>query len=181
MDNNCWFQGGDVLMLFLKTPFAPAQFAEFQKQSKLDAHSIVAHPKFVNAGYGWGYTQRPDPNGRHLMFYDNSAATEGVVIRCNVFATAKDSCLRLHGRDWTAALTMDFNCWFQAQGPVWLWGKENVSAERLAAFQKEHNLDAHSLLADPKFVDAARNDYRLAPESPARKLLDDGTPAGALP
>jgi len=36
-------------MLFLKTPFAPAQLADFQKQSKLDAHSIVANPKFVNA------------------------------------------------------------------------------------------------------------------------------------
>jgi hypothetical protein len=42
-------------------------------------------------------------------------------------------------------------------------------------------LDAHSVLADPKFMDAARHNYRLAPESPARTLADQGKSAGALP
>ena len=49
MDHNCWFQRGEVLMVFLKMSFAPGQFAEFRQQSKLDAHSIVVGPKFVNA------------------------------------------------------------------------------------------------------------------------------------
>ncbi|MCX7825711.1 MAG: right-handed parallel beta-helix repeat-containing protein, partial [Verrucomicrobiae bacterium] len=29
----------------------------------------------VNAGFGWGHAQRPDRNGRHLMFYHNPAQT----------------------------------------------------------------------------------------------------------
>ena len=49
MDHNCWFQPGRVLMRFLNTPFAPAQFADFQRRTHLDTRSIVAEPKFVNA------------------------------------------------------------------------------------------------------------------------------------
>jgi len=50
------------------------------------------------------------------MFWDNSAETEAVFVRYNIFCDATDSCLRLHGRDWTAVLTMDFNCWFSRKG-----------------------------------------------------------------
>ncbi|MGD0091900.1 MAG: hypothetical protein ABSE73_18455 [Planctomycetota bacterium] len=139
------------------------------------------HNTCVNAGHGWGHRQRPDPNGRHLMFWDNSAETEGVVVRYNVFCNASDSCLRLHGRDWTSALSMDYNCWSQSQGPLLLWGQQAINADQFAAFQQPRGLDAHSLIVDPKFNDASRNDYRLVPDSPARALSDQGVPAGALP
>jgi hypothetical protein len=36
------------LAVFLRTPFAPAQFTDYQKRTGLDAHSIVAEPKFVD-------------------------------------------------------------------------------------------------------------------------------------
>ena len=142
---------------------------------------VFEHNTCVDAGHGWGYRQRPDPNGRHLMFYDNSAITTNVVVRYNIFCNAVDSLLRLHGRDWTAALVMDNNCWFQPRGPLLLWGKETVGAEGFAPFMRVRGFDFHSLLADPKFVDAARRDYRLAPDSPARALTDGGQPVGALP
>jgi hypothetical protein len=138
------------------------------------------HNTCVNAGHGWGYRERPDPNGRHLMFYDSSAITENVSVRYNIFCNAKDSCWRMHGRDWTKALTMDYNCWFQAKGPLVLWGKENITAEQFSAFTKERGFDARSIVADPKFTDPAQNDYRLTPDSPARAIVDQGTPAGAL-
>ncbi len=145
-------------------------------------HIRFEHNTCVNAGYGWGHAQRPDPNGRHLMFFDNTAATDDVVIRSNIFSQATDSLLRLHGRDWTAALTMDFNVWYQPSGPLLLWGEESVSADGFGRFLHPRGLDRHSMVADPKFRDPAHQDFHLAPQSPARSLADEsGFPAGALP
>ena len=76
---------------------------------------------------------------------------------------------------------MDFNCWFQREGPMLLWGREAVGADRFAAFLQPRGLEAHGIVADPKLVDPARNDYRLAPDSPARTISDGGLPPGALP
>jgi len=139
------------------------------------------HNACVDAGFGWGHRQRPDRNGRHLMFYDNSAVTTNIVICHNIFGNATDSLLRLHGRDWTNALTMDYNCWHRPAGPILLWGQQSVGADGFKAHQQQRGFDAHSILAEPKFIDAARRDYRLAPDSPVRGLLDNGAPAGALP
>ena len=139
------------------------------------------HNTCVNAGFGWGHNQRPDPNGRHLMFYDNTAATEAVVVCDNIFCNATDSCLRLHGRDWTASLTMDRNCWFQSQGPILLWGKQQIGPEQFDSFQRQHGFDRHSKVADPKFAAPERNDYRLTRDSPARAIEQQGLPVGALP
>jgi len=142
---------------------------------------LFEHNTCVDAGRGWGHRQRPDPNGRHLMFYHNSAATENFVVRRNIFANATESCLRLHGRDWSAALTMDRNCWFQPSGTLILWGNEKFAPDQFAAYQQKTGKDAHSIVADPKFVNPAERDYRLSPDSPARRLGGEGGPAGALP
>jgi hypothetical protein len=115
------------------------------------------------------------------MFYDNTAVTTGVVVQFNIFSRATDSLLWLHGRDWTAALTMDNNCWHQPQGPLWLWLQTPITPEDFATFRQQRNLDPHSTTADPQFVDPTQHDYRLPPTSPARQLQDNTSPAGALP
>ncbi len=58
----------------------------------------------------------------------------------------------------------------------------NWFGKKLSGFEdyrKMTGLDTHSLFADPRFVDAASGDYRLAPDSPAHKIRADGGPIGS--
>ena len=135
------------------------------------------HNTCVNAGFGWGHAQRPDCNGRHLMFYANSAQTSEFYVRDNIFCNATESALRMWN-DWTAGLTMDHNCWFQRGDVLMVFLKTPFAPGQLAEFQKQSKLDAHSIVADPKFVNADKLDFRLAPDSPARTLANGG-PAGS--
>jgi len=57
-------------------------------------------------------------------------------------------------------------------GTVWIDDvslREAETVDEWTAWQ-EMGLDAHSVVADPRFVDAANGDYRLQPDSPALKL-----------
>ena len=51
-----------------------------------------------DAGFGWGHVQRPDRNGRHLMFYHNTAKTSGVRIVRNTFSGTTHSMLRIENQ-----------------------------------------------------------------------------------
>ena len=149
-----------------------------------DAPSVTRNIRFehntcVDAGCGWGHRERPDRNGRHLMFSYNTAATSNFVVRANIFCNATESLMRLVVPKWTAALTLDCNGWFQRSGPLLLWDREQIGADQFAAFQREHKLDVNALVVDPKFVAPATRDYRLAPDSPLRARA--GSPPGALP
>lgn len=136
------------------------------------------HNTCVNAGFGWGHAQRPDRNGRHLMFYANPAQTSEFYVRDNIFCNATESCMRLCN-DWIAGLTMDRNCWFQRGDVPMLLLKTPFAPAQFADFQRQTKLDAHSIVADPKFVNADKLDFRLAADSPARKLTADGGSAGS--
>lgn len=64
-----------------------------------DETSVTANVLFtnnicLNAGFGWGHVQRPDRNGRCLMFYSNTAQTTNFVVQNNVFANATESLVR---------------------------------------------------------------------------------------
>jgi len=119
----------------------------------------------VNAGYGWGHSQRPDPNGRHLMFYHNTAKTSAFHVRRNIFYQATESCLRL-GNDWSSGLDMDYNCWYQSQGIMIKWIADEYTMAQFPNYQAEKGQDAHSIAADPGFVDIGNLNFRPSPRSP---------------
>ncbi len=125
------------------------------------------HNTCVNAGHGWGHAQRPDPNGGHLMFYHNSARTSDFYVCGNIFCNATQWCLRMEN-DWTAGLAMDRNCWFQPHGTMVRYLRKPLDALQFADFQRRSGQDLHSVVADPKFVDADKADFRLADDSPVR-------------
>jgi len=130
----------------------------------------------VNAGAGWAHAQRPDQNGSHLMFYSNTAVTSGIEVKYNVFSNVTEWGSR-YSSGWKPLPDMDHNLWFSNEGVMVNWfGKKIADFEE---YRKTTELDAHSLFVDPKFVDAANGDYRLAPDSPARRIRPDGGPIGA--
>ena len=72
-------------------------------------------------------------------------------------------------RSFVKTTECDYNLYFNpglALGDV-KWGTQECSWQE---WQTTYGQDAHSVWADPLFVDAAKHDYRLRPESPALKL-----------
>ncbi len=147
--------------------------------AKLTANITFEHNTCVDAGYGWAHTQRPDRNGAHLMYYHNRAETSNFVVRDNIFCRATEWTIRT-GLDWRKSLVHDNNLvWNEGSVPVirWLEGKDRL----ILGWDgyRELGFDPHSEFAEPKFVNPAKRDYRLAPGSPGLTLASDGGPVGA--
>ena len=140
---------------------------------------LFEHNTCVNAGHGWGHNQRPDPNGHHLMFWSNTAPARDVVIRNNIFCDSTDACMRIDN-DWTAALTMDHNLWFQASGPLFDFLRRKFAPDQADSYRSATGFDTHSLVAEPKFHDPARHDYRLDAGSPGINTASDARPCGSI-
>lgn len=147
--------------------------------AKLTANITFEHNTCVDAGYGWAHTQRPDRNGAHLMYYHNRAETSNFVVRNNIFCRATEWTMRT-GLDWRKSLVHDNNLvWNEGSVPVmrWLDGK-NLKLLGWDGY-RELGFDPHAVFAEPKFVNPAKRDYRLAPGSPGLTLASDGGPVGA--
>ena len=56
---------------------------------------------------------------------------------------------------------------------------ERIPGNDVKGYREKTGLDRHSFFGDPKLVDPAGGDYRLAPDSPVRNLRPDGGPMGA--
>jgi len=140
---------------------------------------LFEHNTCVDAGRGWAHAQRPDPNGAHLMYYHNRAATTNFVVRDNVFCRATEWTAR-SGLDWRSGLTHDHNLVYNDGGvPVmrWLDGKPL----KLCSWKDYLGLgfDPHGQFAEPLFRNPAKRDYRLRADSPGLTLGSDGQTVGA--
>lgn len=144
-------------------------------QEAVTANILFEHNTCVDSGFGWAHGQRPDPNGAHLMFYSNRAATTNFVIQNNIFVGTTEYCTRT-GVDWRSGLTMRNNLYFMDKPIIW-WLKEKISD--FGVYQQKLGLDQHSIFAKPEFVDAANRNYRLKAGSPGSSLATDGGPVGA--
>ena len=83
----------------------------------------------------------------------------------------------LDGRWGELRASFDGNVYWQAN-------KQEPRFDRLTWKQwREKGMDTNGLVADPLFVDAARKDFRLRDDSPARKLVSpiDLSRVGPLP
>lgn len=125
----------------------------------------------IGAGRGWGHDQRADPSGRHLCLYDSPAAADGIIIRNNIFYDATKNAF--YAPTWPraalAALQADGNCWYQPAGTMISFRHAKYGMDQFAAYQQAEKTEAHSVAADPKFVNTAASDYRLRPDSPCPK------------
>ena len=73
------------------------------------------------------------------------------------------------GNDVDGHNVSDYNVYFRSDGrPMPFWqGWDNMVGKDLAAWQKASGQDMHSVIADPKFVDAAKLDFHPKADSPA--------------
>ena len=161
---------------------------------------LVEHNTFVDAGYCWSHNQRPNPNGAHLMLYDNPAATTNFVVRNNIFVRTTDRSTRMFN-DWRVkdsaaqdGLVMDHNLYFVPENQIFelhISGRDRKrdpkarsmkfgnGTEEFARYKSESGLDAHSVWGLPEFVNPDARDYRLKPGSFGTDLATDGGPMGA--
>ena len=160
-----------------------------QDRRSRTANVLFEHNTCVDAGGGWGHGQRPDPNGTHLTFFRNDAATTNFVVRNNIFCQPVDFGIRMFN-DWRAksgchdGLEIENNLYYVPSGKVFVrYGDSPVDygtgAEEFARYQAALGLDAQSIYGQPQFVDPARRDYRLKSGSLGSVRATDGGPMGA--
>ena len=120
----------------------------------------------IDAGFCWSHAQRPNPNGAHLMFYDNPAKTKNVVIRNNLFVNSTEVCARF----WRApgpGIELRSNLYWQTDGKPFVRAEKAMYAEPdFAAYQSALKQDTGSVYREPRFMDPAQRDYRLKEKRP---------------
>lgn len=139
-------------------------FEFWERFEKTYAHDIYfENNTCLNAGGGWGHSQRPNPNGTHLMLYNTSSRTERIYLRNNIFCNSTDWSVR-----WTSAMDVnkyiiDYNCYFESDGTVaYVANKKYDFLTQWKSYQGDTGHDSHSITTDPLI----NHDYSLKTNSP---------------
>lgn len=147
-------------------------------------------------GYGAGGIY-PDEGSSQILIENNVAyntASGGLtvhygknnIVRNNIFALGRDNQVYLGRRDMDSNLTFERNIVYYVEGALFTresdlaadnnvyWNTKGepvvfLNGASLKQWQAK-GLDVHSVVADPKFLNPRRFDFRLRPDSPALKL-----------
>ena len=126
----------------------------------------------VDSGGGWSHQQRPDPSGRHICMFQNTAEVSNISILNNVFYQQVPYQAAWWMEDdwgegdrahtgWGTSVREDANVWFQtnpALGMLIVLGGfpqpdvppgTSYSAANFSAYRTRTGNGAHSLLVDP--------------------------------
>ncbi len=141
-------------------------------EASLTKNVVFENNVCMDAGAGWGHTQRPDPSGRHLCFYASPARAEGIVIRDNVFYGAAKNAFYAPSwsREAIEGLALSNNVWWQPEGVMVLVAGESYPMVEFARFQAAFGFapddvapEKPSLAADPMAEPPKNGGYRLLP------------------
>ncbi|MEN8126399.1 MAG: hypothetical protein ABFR90_01195 [Planctomycetota bacterium] len=122
-------------------------------------HRTVENNIFIASG-------RNNP-GKHVCFEDNED-----VYRKNITVNIHSDVVWYGIHHYPVQMKeIDYNCYFTpGTTPQWITnGRGKKRGTTLQDWNKE-GMEVHSIIADPLFVDPARGDYRVKPDSPALKL-----------
>ncbi len=164
---------------------------------------LFEHNTCIDAGGSYGHTQRGgNGNGTHLMLFENPAATTNFVVRNNLFVRATNHSV-WQCDDWRPSapgvhdgLEMHHNLWWDVDGRRFFdlcqrryWKLPyrktvdrtfDTGIANFAKYRAEMGYDDGSVWAQPKFIDEAKRDYRLAAGSPGiAGVSTDGDCVGA--
>jgi hypothetical protein len=153
-------------------------FEYWNRPEDSETHNVYfLHNTCVNAGYGWGHAQRPDPSGCHLRFYSSPAPARNIVVRNNIFDGATGPAF--YAPQWSRAqidsLSMDHNCWYQPEGVMIALKGSGYTMRDFAKYQAAWRKESSSICAAAGFVDAGRRDFHLTAGSPC---IDAGSDDG---
>ena len=127
----------------------------------------------VNAGGGWGASQRPDLKGFQIYCSQITAPLDSIFIRNNIFY--KSRCVLFIDNTtvptWSYT-TSDYNCWYtqNSTDTIAAFWKSNMittySGTQFLTYQNSTSQDVHSFMTDPLFINSNLPDYHLTAASP---------------
>jgi hypothetical protein len=130
----------------------------------------------VNAGGGWGHSQRPDPSGIHILNYANITDAGQMRIVNNIFHESTATCLYISPiYNGLENLYLDHNCWYQATGTM-ICLHNAYTMSQFSIYQSETSQDQNSMAEVPLFANSSESDFHLQEDSPA---IDNGASCDA--
>ena len=106
-------------------------------------------------------------NGRHKSWNHHNVTLDGASNSTwmdNILCSTSSFAISINN----PTHKLDHNCYFRPEGRVIGWDNTRASfdADTFVDYRKASGQDAHSIVADPRFVDAEKLDFRLRPDSP---------------